>query len=121
MNPEEQDAFVKNVASERRNAIEVKLGRKTRRVNPSTLKDIESILRMSEKALIAKEPRSKNLIRMFGRETRKVARNYTSENIATLETPSRARSSRRVNKGPPSVARNMLENNANVSPPAYND
>lgn len=120
LNPENQNAFVKSIADERRNAIEVKLGRKTRRVNSSTLKDIESILKMAEKTLIADEPRSKALIRKFGRVTRKVAREYTSENIATLETPSRARSTRRVNARlarPPAVARNRV----NVSPPAYNE
>ena len=89
MSPEEQKSFVKNIADERKNAIEVKLGKKTRKVNPSTLKDIESILKMSEQALIEKQPRSKALIRMFGRETRRIARNYTSENINTLVTPSR--------------------------------
>ena len=96
MDPEDQNAFVRNIASERRNAIEVKLGRKTRRVNPSTLNDIESILRMSEQSLIEKQPRSRALIRMFGRETRKIARNYTSEHINTLEPTLPTRQSRKA-------------------------
>ena len=84
MSPDEQNAFVNNVAAERRNEIEVKLGRKTRKVNPSTLKDIESILKMAERSLISTNPSQKVLVRQFGRETRKIARGYTSENIATL-------------------------------------
>jgi hypothetical protein len=145
MSPEEQMFFVKNVADERKNAIEVKLGRKTRRVNPSTLKDIESILKMSEQSLIEKQPRSKAIIRMFGRETRRIARNYTSENINTLVTPSRPHRktlrNRNMNRLRTQKLRNKnnvvsLDNVApsrgtisrrgvvpygNVSPPAYNE
>jgi hypothetical protein len=87
MTPDEQDRLIQNVADERRNAIEVKLGRKTRKVNPSTLKDVENILRMSEKSLISEYPDQRPLIRRFGRETRRVARNYTGEMIATLASP----------------------------------
>jgi hypothetical protein len=104
MSPEEQNNFVDNVASERRNAIEVKLGRKTRKVNPSTLKDIESILKMAERSLISSNPSQKLLVRQFGRETRKIARDYTSENIATLNNnyrtaPSRHRTLRANSNG----------------------
>ena len=134
LSPEEQNAFVKNVADERRNAIEVKLGKKTRRVNPSSLKDIESILKMSEQSLVRKYPSDKALIRMFGRETRRVARNYTSEHINTLATPSRnvTRKSMKL-KTPLKNSRNSrlseieLKNNSNnqsrrnVNPPAYNE
>ena len=113
LDPDEQKAFVKNIADERRNAIEVKLGKKTRRVNPSSLKDIESILKMSEQSLVRKYPSDKALIRMFGRETRRVARDYTSEHINTLVSPSRnvtrkATTTRNnaVHKSAPKTARN---------------
>ena len=133
---DEQNAFVKNVADERRNAIEVKLGKKTRRVNPSSLKDIESILKMSEQSLVSKYPSDKALIRMFGRETRRVARNYTSEHINTLVTPSRNVTRKAtLNRMETRPVRNNLlseielKNNSNrntsrrrnVSPPAYNE
>jgi hypothetical protein len=133
---EEQNAFVKNVADERRNAIEVKLGKKTRRVNPSSLKDIESILKMSEQSLVSKYPSDKALIRMFGRETRRVARNYTSEHINTLVTPSRNVTRKatlnRLEMRPTrnsSLSEIELKSNSNVnrsrrrnvSPPAYNE
>jgi hypothetical protein len=100
MSPDEQNKFVNNVAAERRNAIEVKLGRKTRKVNPSTLKDIESILKMAERSLISQNPSLKVLVRQFGRETRKIARGYTSENIATLNNSYRTapRRSLKANK-----------------------
>jgi hypothetical protein len=39
---------------------------------------------MSEQSLIEKQPSNRALIRMFGRETRKIARGYTSQHIATL-------------------------------------
>jgi hypothetical protein len=57
-------------------------------VNPSTLKDIERILKMSEQSLIQTHPNDRALIRAFGRETRKVARGYTSQHINTLNTAS---------------------------------
>ena len=99
--------FVKNIAEERRNAIEIKLGTKTRKVHPATLKDIETILKMSERSLISKHPDKKFLIRMFGRETRKVARSYTSENINTLST-SRSSNRSRTPKSINNIS-NMLE------------
>jgi hypothetical protein len=115
MSPEEQNAFVNNVAAERRNAIEVKLGRKTRKVDSATLKDIENILKMAERSLIFKDPSHKRMIRQFGRETRKIARNYTSENINTLVSPTRAtRRSINANRTP-AVARTFRNKNNVVS------
>ena len=111
MSPEEQNKFVNNVADERRNAIEIKLGRKTRRVNPSTLKDIETILKMAERSLISKNPSQKVLVREFGRETRKIARGYTSEDIATLNNSYRTTPTRNVLLRPKSLRGKTLRAN----------
>ena len=142
MSEEEQDRLIKNVADERRNAIEIKLGRKTRKVDSSTLNDIESILKMAEKSLITEYPDKRPLIRRFGRETRKIARNYTGREIQTLVTPrfrstnrrdrpsinSRNSYSRRSNSRRPASAttafrskNNVVNSLENASPPQYNE